>query len=111
VRGSTLQADRLAINIQPAPAEGFVQHGEGPAQGGVSAGLVRVRPEQRGQPLAALVLARDRQVGEEGDGLARVGFNRRARTLDAGRAEQVEFEAGGWLAHGFERILLENEEP
>jgi hypothetical protein len=53
------------------------------------------------------------QVGEVvvERGLARVGFHWRACALDAGRAEAVKFEAGGWHAHGSERILLENEKP
>ena len=65
-----VQAGRLAVGLDMLPAQRPVEHREGAAKLCARAALVERRPEQRGQHIAAVGPRRDRQVGEQGKGLA-----------------------------------------
>jgi len=92
-----VQADAFSVGVQPGRlsrsgqwvGESLPEGIEGAAEGGPRVALVGFGPEQGGERVAPMSLARDGQVGQQGDGLARVHLDRHAVALDAGRAQQV----------------------
>ena len=92
--GVGVQADVLAIGIQTIADEGFAQGREGAAEGSPAVGLVVFGPQQVDQRIAPLTFSADGQVGQEGDGFARVYLDWLTVALDARRAEQVQAEVG-----------------
>jgi hypothetical protein len=83
------QLQPAAVRGDPGgAAEGVVQRGERAPQRGARVGVVRLRPQQRGQLVAPVAAAAARQVGEQRDRLAGVDPQRRAAHLHARRPEQ-----------------------
>ncbi len=88
------EADFLPVGVQPVVGDGLSEGMEGAAQGGPAPGRVGLGPEQSDQKVAPVALARDRQIGQQGQSLAPVQLDRHAVALDAGRAEQIQSKAG-----------------
>jgi hypothetical protein len=87
----------LSVCVQPVSIEGLAQGGEGAAQGSPPVALVQLRPQQVDQCIAPVAFSGDGNVGQEGDGFARVHRDRHAVALDARRAEQIQAQPGHLL--------------
>ena len=85
---------------QPVPAERSACDRQGAPQGGAGVRLVVLGPEQRGERVARLRLAGHRQVGEQRDGLARIGLDGDSVDLDDRRAQQSQGEPPGRVDEG-----------
>lgn len=90
--GVGFEPDGVAVAADDAVADCFFEGGEGAAEGGFSVAVVVFGPEEGGEVVAERPLVGERQVGEEGDGFAGIGFNGLPVAFDAGRAEKVERE-------------------
>jgi hypothetical protein len=88
-----IQANFLTVNVQPSASEGFSKGVQGSPKGGPTPGAIVLGPEQVDQGSTPVALAGGGDVGQKGDGLARIHSDLRAITLDARWAKQMQSKA------------------
>jgi hypothetical protein len=93
VRGG-VEGDFVTVGIQPGCSEGGTQGMQGSAEGGVSAGGVKIGPEQVDQGITAVALGGDGEEGKQGERLAPVQLEDGLVDLDAGRTQEKDGQAG-----------------
>jgi hypothetical protein len=81
-----IEADLLAVNVQPGTGEGLPEGVEGSTECGPAAAAVVLGPQQVDQRITPVSFSSDGEVGQEGDGLTCVHLERDAIALDAGWA-------------------------
>src|SRR4051812_30825047 len=75
LRPARLQADFLAVDVEPLATQTFLECRKGPAQAGAGALLVVLGPQQCCQGVSPVCLAGDGEVHEQGDRFASVNLD------------------------------------
>ena len=93
VEGISVEGHAQPVAGEVLAAERRPQRGQRPPQRAARPLVVRVGPEQRGEPVAPLGVPGHGEVRQERDRLARVGLDRPSVALDTRRAEEKHAQA------------------
>ncbi len=91
------QLDVLSVCLNPVGNRRLVQRRERAAQGRARFALIQVGPQEQGEGITAVTVARHGKVGEQGNGFARVDLNRLVVHADLRCAQQGDGEMGHGL--------------
>jgi hypothetical protein len=88
-----VRTDVIAVHDEPLAAQCFSEYREIAPKHSTRAARLELRPQQRGQGLAGVAPARQREVGNEGYVLARVKLERPTIALETRLTKQEQLQA------------------